>query len=154
MQQELINNEDINVTFVELNLKTDFEKIIELFKLFFHKEPTWAAVVETDLASAAPTINEIVLLIGGPAADIPVAATIASIQMWLIISTKLIQVLDNGPSFIAALNTLLSNLKGLLSLDAIKNHPMNVQITERVNKISTEIQIILTTNPKTSLRQI
>jgi hypothetical protein len=139
------------MSFVTLNLKTDFEKISHLFSQFFKSEPNWAAVAETDLAFAAPVVNTLVTLLAGPQADVAVASILSSVQKDMVLATKFIQALDNSQNLTDVLNSIVTNLQGLLTLSDVKNHTSSTQITGYVNGFIAEIEAIMAAMPTTPL---
>jgi len=135
------------MAFTDLNLKTDFDKLYNLFVTFFKKEPAWATVAETDLAYVAGTINTLVTKIYGSTVDVVVSAVITNIQRDLVLATRYIQALDFSQNLTDVLNSLLSNLQGLLTLSGIKSSALVNEITVVVSGIVTEIETILTAKP-------
>ena len=133
---------EINMSFV-LDVKTDFEKIEGIFIKFFKNEPKWAAIAEADLAFAAPGINTIVTLLAGPVVDEVVQKVITAIQLDLVLATKFVQAEDSSSNLTSVLDTLITNLQGLLTLSAVKNSAVQASITAEVTKIVTEIEAIL-----------
>ena len=144
----IITQESPNMAFTDLNLKTDFDKLYNLFVTFFKKEPAWATVAETDLAYVAGTINTLVTKIYGSTVDVVVSAVITNIQRDLVLATRYIQALDFSQNLTDVLNSLLSNLQGLLTLSGIKSSALVNEITVVVSGIVTEIETILTAKPK------
>lgn len=130
------------------NLATDFEKIENIFVSFFKKEPSWALVAETDLAFIAPVINTIVTLNAGAAVDAQVQEVIADIQKDLVLATKFVQAEDSSSNLTDVLNTLKSNLNGLLTLAGIKSNPEFNKISAYVSGIIAELEAIINVIPK------
>jgi len=138
------------MSFISMNLKTDYEKIYNLFVTLFKHEPLWADVAETDLAVIAPIINEIVSKFSGTGAqvDVTVAAVLSSIQKDIVLATKFIQSLDSSKNLSDVLNAILSNLQGLLTLSSVKSSALYNEVTVLVSSIALEIQTILANLPK------
>ncbi|VVC05046.1 Uncharacterised protein [uncultured archaeon] len=131
------------MSYISQNLKTDFEKIEHLFVTFFKKEPTWAAVAETDLAYIAPSIKDIVSLLG-PSIEADASSIIESAEKDLVLATKFIQTLGaDTADILGTLNSLESNLEGLISLSSVKGNSKINEITALVSSIRSEISIIL-----------
>ena len=143
------------MSFITLNLKTDFEKIEHLFVTFFKQEPTWAAVAETDLAFVAPVIGTILNLSGAgtASADAAVVGILASVQKDLVLATKFIQALDNSSNLTDVLNSIIANLQGLLTLSQVKSSTSVNEITSYVTGIIGEIEMILGAMPKQALKK-
>ena len=139
------------MSFKTLNLKTDYEKIAHLFSTFFKKEPTWAAVAETDLAFLAPAINTIVSMTEGAQADAAVMMVLVSIKKDVVLATKFIQAYDNSQNLTDVLNSLISNLQGFVTLPAIASHPQFSDISAYVNGVLGEVQMIQGSMPTTPI---
>ena len=137
------------MSFTSVNLKTDFDKIYDLFVTLFKHEPSWVAVAETDLSFAAPSINKLITLVSlNTNVDPVIANTIAAIQADLILAIKFIQNLDVSKNLTDVLNSLISNLQGLLTLGGVKSNSAINEITAIVNSLVTEIKTILNSVPK------
>lgn len=126
-----------------VSLDSEWDKIREIFVKFFKNEPTWASIAETDLALIAPIINKLVTTFAGPAVDAEVSLVLTAIQNDLVLATKFIQAMDNSSNLTDVLNSLLTNLSGLLTLSAIKNSSFVAEITSDVTLVINEIQVIL-----------
>lgn len=132
------------MSYVSLNLETEYEKIYHVFVNLFKNEPTWASVAETDIAYISPYISEIVTTLAGTSVDTEVMNIISSLKIDLVLATKFIQACDNSKNLVDVLNSIQSNLQGLLTISTIKSSSEINKITTIVTKIISEIKAILT----------
>jgi hypothetical protein len=136
-----------SMSFINLNLKTEFEKISHLFVTFFKNEPAWAAVAETDLAFIAPKITSLLTLTTSVGEAAMVANILASVQKDLVLATKFIQAEDNSQNLTDVLNAIVANLQGLLTLGGIKGSQIVNEITSITSEVISEIEIIIEKMP-------
>jgi hypothetical protein len=129
------------MSFATLTLKTEFEKIENLFKKFFKSEPKWADIAITDLAFLASVINAIDSAISDAQTD--ASAVLSSAKKDLVLAIKFIQAGDTTQNVMDILTSLISNLQGLLTLSSVINNSKIADITSYVTGAVNEIQAIL-----------
>jgi hypothetical protein len=128
--------------------KTDFADAKALFVKLFNAEPAWSTVALADINYAAPVLDTVAELAGGPVVEAEVVAAIAVIKVDLVAATKFIQDANASPSLVGLLQAISTNLAGLLSLASIKNSAKLSTITAYVNGFIAEIEAILGALPK------
>lgn len=135
---------------------TFFKSAFDWFKKVF-TNTDWTHAAQVAITVAAPLVDTVAELVGGPAAGAEVANIVNIVKTdFGVVSTTLSQV-QAGSAGVSAIgllkNTLASikdNLQALLGVAAVKNDATKQTVTLTVNTIIGEIDAILASVPATA----
>lgn len=133
-----------------------FSKVKSFFHQLFGALPSWEKSVSSTLTLLAPLTEEIVALTAGEPAAKEVQAVVGEVQKDMATVAAVTAGAAGSPSATTyetastALNSIKSNLGGLLAAGHIKNPVTLTKVTETVNTVIMEVEAILSELPQSS----
>jgi hypothetical protein len=143
------------VTPAAVKTKTTFWHKVEAALKKIFGSSTWEQTAISVLTYAGPILQTVVALAAGGPAEALVAAAIATAKSDLGVAAAIVNGVTSTPApnevalFVNSMNSIKSNLTGLLTAAEVKNSGKQAEITSAVNLIVDEIDACVAHAPAT-----
>jgi len=125
-----------------------FTKVENEFKKLFSKVPTWQQTASGAITITAPLLEELIAQTAGESTAAEVTSVINEVQTDLATVSALIKGTGSTATLSGVLESIKTNLSGLLTAGHIKDAATLTKVTGIVNTVIAEVEAIASVVPK------